>query len=153
MFATTDDRPQGLLSLPEITGPSVSVVPHPVDSRFKVLLVMGRDGVGVLRTAATSLGLAKPGLAGQTVTSIKLDDLKQRKPYDAPRWLPNNRPVKFGELASLQELNVKGLAPNLVRLNLTAPPDLFTWNTPGVPVHLKYRYTPSPQARQVQLEH
>jgi hypothetical protein len=144
MFATTDDRPQGLLSLPEITGPSVSVVPHPVDSRFKVLLVMGRDGVE-LRTAATSLGLAKPGLAGQTVTSIKLDDLKQRKPYDAPRWLPSNRPVKFGELASLQELNVKGLAPDLVRLNLTVPSDLFTWNTPGVPVHLKYRYTPRPK--------
>lgn len=141
MFATADDRPQGLLSLPEITGPSVSVVPHPGDSRFKILLVMGRDGAE-LRTAATSLGLAKPGLAGQTVSSIKLDDLKKRKPYDAPRWLPSNRPVKFGELASLQELNVKGLAPDLVRLNLTVPPDLFSWNTPGVPVHLKYRYTP-----------
>jgi hypothetical protein len=141
LFATSDDRPQGLLNLPAINGPSVSVVPHPSDSRFKILLVMGRDGAE-LRAAATSLGLAKPGLAGQTVSSIKLDGLKPRVPYDAPRWLPSDRPVKFGELATLQELNVRGLTPDLVRLNMTTPPDLFAWNSPGVPVNLRYRYTP-----------
>ena len=141
MFVTPEDRPQGILSLPNITGPSLAVVSHPGDSRFKIWLVMGRDG-SELRVAATSLGLARPGLAGQTVSGIKLDDLKARKPYDAPRWLPSDRPTKFGELTSLQELNVKGLAPGPVRLNLTVPSDLFTWNTPGVPVYLKYRYTP-----------
>lgn len=144
LFATSDDRPQGLLNLPAITGPSVSVVPHPADARFKILLVMGRDATE-LRSAATSLGLSKPGLAGQTVTSIKLDNLKPRLPYDAPRWLPSDRPVKFGELATLQELNVRGLTPDLVRLNMTTPPDLFAWNSPGVPVNLKYRYTPRPK--------
>ncbi len=144
VFATSDDRPQGLLNLPTINGPTVSVVPHPVDPRFKVLLVMGRDGTE-LRTAATSLGLGKPGLAGQTVSSVKLDNLKPRVPYDAPRWLPSDRAVKFGELATLQDLNVRGLTPDLVRLNMTTPPDLFAWNSPGVPVNLKYRYTPRPK--------
>ncbi|MFY7941300.1 MAG: cellulose biosynthesis cyclic di-GMP-binding regulatory protein BcsB [Burkholderiaceae bacterium] len=141
LFATSDDRPQGLVDLPAVNGPSLSVVAHPADSRFKILLVMGRDAAE-LRAAATALALAKPGLAGQAVSSIKLDNLKQRVPYDAPRWLPSDRPVKFGELATLQELNVRGLMPDMVRLNITAPPDLFGWNSPGVPVHLKYRYTP-----------
>ncbi|HRK37092.1 MAG TPA: cellulose biosynthesis cyclic di-GMP-binding regulatory protein BcsB [Burkholderiaceae bacterium] len=141
LFATSDDRPQGLVNLPAINGPSVSVVTHPADSRYKILLVMGRDATE-LRAAATSLALAKPGLAGQTVSSIKLENLKPRVPYDAPRWLPSDRPVKFGDLATLQDLNVRGLTPDLVRLNMTTPPDLFGWNSKGVPVDLKYRYTP-----------
>lgn len=144
VFATSDDRPQGLLNLPVINGPTVSVVPHPTDTRFKILLVMGRDGAE-LRTAATSLGLGKSSFAGQTVSSVNLDKLKPRAPYDAPRWLPSDRAVKFGELATMQELNVRGLTPDLVRLNMITPPDLFAWNSPGVPVNLKYRYTPRPK--------
>lgn len=144
VFATNDDKPQGLLNIPPINGPTISVVGHPADPRFKVLLVMGRDAAE-LRTAATSLGLGKSGLAGQTVSSAKLDGLKSRQPYDAPRWLPSDRPVKFGELATLSELNVRGLTPDLVRLNLMSPPDLFAWNSAGVPVDLKYRYTPRPK--------
>jgi len=144
VFATNDDRPQGLLNIPPINGPTISVVSHPIDPRFKVLLVMGRDSAE-LRTAAVSLGLGKPGLAGQTVSNAKLDGLKTRTPYDAPRWLPSDRPVKFGELATLQELNVRGLIPDLVRLNMMAPPDLFGWNSPGVPVDFRYRYTPRPK--------
>ena len=144
VFATNDDRPQGLLNIPPINGPTISVVTHPTDARYKVLLVMGRDGAE-LRTAAASLGLGKSGLAGQTVSNAKLDGLRTRVPYDAPRWLPSDRPVKFGELATLQELNVRGLAPDLVRLNLMAPPDLFGWNSPGAPVDFRYRYTPRPK--------
>jgi hypothetical protein len=144
VFATSDDRPQGLVDIPAINGPTVSVVPHPNDARFKVLLVMGRDGAE-LRTAATALGLGKLGLAGQTASNAKLDGLKPRQPYDAPRWLPSDRPVKFGELATQQELNVRGMTPDLVRLNLVTPPDLFAWNSPGVPIELKYRYTPRPR--------
>jgi hypothetical protein len=145
VFATNDDKPQGLLNIPPINGPTLSVVTHPADPRYKVLLVMGRDGAE-LRTAATSLGLGKAGLAGQTVSAAKLEGLKSRQPYDAPRWLPSDRVVKFGEVATLSELNVRGLTPDLVRLNLMSPPDLFAWNTTGVPVNLKYRYTPRPKS-------
>lgn len=145
LFATNDDRPQGLVNLPPINGPTLSVAPHPADARYKVLYVMGRDAAE-LRTAATTLGLGRPALAGQTVSDAKLDNIKKRVPYDAPRWLPSDRPVKFGELATLDDLNVRGLVPDLVRLNLTTPPDLFGWRSDGVPIDLKYRYTPRPRA-------
>lgn len=144
VFATSDDRPQGLVDIPPINGPTIAVTAHPADVRYKVLYVLGRDAAE-LRIAATSLGLGKPGLSGQTVSSAKLDGLKARVPYDAPRWLPSDRPVKFGEIATLDELNVRGLSPDLVRLNVTTPPDLFAWRSPGVPMELKYRYTPRPR--------
>lgn len=144
VFATPNDKPDGILTLPTISGPTLSVAPHPADERFKVLYVMGRDDAE-LRTAATALGLGRVGLAGQTVTNASIADLKKRQPYDAPRWLPSDRPVKFGELATLDDLNVRGLTPDLVRLNLTTPPDLFGWRTKGIPFDLKYRYTPRPR--------
>lgn len=143
VFATNDDRPQGI-NIPQINGPTIAVTAHPADSRFKVLFVLGRDAAE-LKTAATSLSLGKLALSGQTVSNAKLAEVKPRVPYDAPRWLPSDRPVKLGELATLEELNFKGSSPDLVRLNLTVPPDLFAWRTPGVPFDLKYRYTPRPR--------
>lgn len=144
VFATSDDRPQGLVDIPPINGPTISVAPHPADSRYKVLFVLGRDAAE-LRTAATTLGLGRSALAGSTVSSAKLDGPKVRVPYDAPRWLPSDRPVKFGELATTEDMNVRGLSPDLVRVNLTTPPDLFAWRSAGVPLDLKFRYTPRPR--------
>lgn len=144
VFATADDKPDGILTLPTINGPTIRVAPHPVDERYKILYVMGRDAAE-LRQAATALGLGRIALAGQTVSIDKLDDLKKRKPYDAPRWIPSDRPVKFGEIATIEELNVRGLSPDLVRLNLTTPPDLFAWRSAGAPFDLKFRYTPRPK--------
>jgi hypothetical protein len=144
VFATNEDRPQGLLNIPPINGPTVAVASHPADSRFKILYVLGRDAAE-LKTAAASLGLGKPAMSGVSVDNAQLSKLKPRVPYDAPRWLPSDRPVKFGEIATLDELNVRGLAPDLVRLNMIAPPDLFAWRSKGIPVDLKYRYTPRPR--------
>ena len=140
VFATSDDRPAGL-TIPPISGPTLSVAPHPADPRYKVLFVLGRDAKE-LRTAATALGLGRNTFSGQTVSVTGLEGLKVRQAYDAPNWVPSHRPVKLGELATLEELNVSGLRPDLVRLNLRPPPDLFGWRSNGVPIDLRYRYTP-----------
>lgn len=143
VFATAAELSDGL-GIPPINGPTLSVASHPADNRFKVLYVLGRDAAE-LKIAATALGLGRVALGGQTVNNATLNDVKARKPYDAPRWLPSDRPVKFGEIATVEELNVRGLAPEPMRLNLTVPPDLFGWKSSGVPVKLKYRYTPRPR--------
>jgi len=142
VFATNDDRPAGL-AIPAINGPTLSVAPHPADARYKVLYVLGRDAKE-LRTAATALGLGRNTFSGQTVAITGMENLKERKPYDAPNWVPSDRPVKLGELATVEELNVSGLRPDLVRVNLRTPPDLFGWKSKGVPIDLRYRYTPRP---------
>ena len=142
VLATNDDRPAGL-DIPPINGPTISVAPHPADARYKVLYVLGRDAKE-LRTAATALGLGRNTFSGQTVAITGMENLKVRQPYDAPNWIPSNRPVKLGELTTVEELDVEGMRPDLVRVNLRTPPDLFGWKSKGIPIDLKYRYTPRP---------
>lgn len=143
VFATNEERPAGV-TIPPISGPSLAIGAHPGDSRYKILYVMGRD-VKELRTAATALSLGRSTFSGPSATISKLDDLKVRAPYDAPNWIASNRPVKFGELASVEDLNVRGYSPDLVRVNLRLPPDLFGWKSDGIPLHLSYRYSPRPR--------
>jgi hypothetical protein len=133
------------LSLPEAKGPTVAVVPHPGDPHGKLLLVMGRDDAE-LATAARALAVGGTALSGPLATITEVTELKPRKPYDAPHWLSSERPVKFGELAEQRTLNVAGYSPDLIRINFVLPPDLFAWRDKGIPVDLRYRYTPRPTA-------
>ncbi|ARP79411.1 cellulose synthase regulator BcsB [Bordetella genomosp. 8] len=126
-----------------VNGPTISVVTNPNDPNGKLLVIQGRDSAD-LKTAANALALGSQTMSGATATITKLQPLEPRKPYDAPNWLPSDRAVKFGELAEGRALNVAGYRPDLIRVNLRLPPDLFAWRDKRVPVDLKYRYTPRP---------
>jgi len=144
VFATNDDRPVGLTIAP-IQGPTIILAPQPNDPRAKLLLVLGRDA-NELKTAASALALGQITLSGTSQVVSSLKDIAPRQPDDAPNWVPSNRPVQFGELNTVSGLAVSGYNPDLIRVNLRLPPDLFTWRTDGVPLHLIYRYTPRPTA-------
>jgi hypothetical protein len=133
------------LTLPQAQGPTLAVVAHPGDPHGKLLLVMGRDDAE-LATAARALAVGATALSGPLATITEITELKARKPYDAPHWLSSERPVKFGELAEQRTLNVAGYSPDLIRINFVLPPDLFAWRDKGIPVDLRYRYTPRPTA-------
>jgi hypothetical protein len=126
-----------------VNAPTISIVDNPNDPNGKLLVIQGRNSAD-LKTAAYALALGGQTLSGQTATITKLQPLAPRQPYDAPNWLPSDRPVKFGELANGRSLNVAGYRPDLIRLNMRVPPDLFAWHQKGAPVDLKYRYTPRP---------
>ncbi len=142
MVAGKSQAPAGV-ALPEIQGPTVAVVNHPSDRNGKLLLVMGRDDAE-LAVAAKAVVVGSSTLSGSLARITEVTELKPRKPYDAPNWLASDRPVKFGELAEAQALNVAGYSPDLIRVNFFLPPDLFGWRTKGIPVDLRYRYTPRP---------
>ncbi|KRD22099.1 cellulose synthase BcsB subunit [Acidovorax sp. Root267] len=144
MIAGKAQAPAGL-TLPDIQGPTVAVVSHPADRNGKLLLVMGRDEAE-LGVAAKALAIGSSALSGPLARITEVTELKPRKPYDAPNWLANDRPVKFGELVEAEALNVSGYSPDLIRLNFFLPPDLFAWRQKGIPVDLRYRYTPRPNA-------
>lgn len=142
VFVTEDQRPSFLRNYPKITGPALEMMTNPVDRRSKLLLILGRNSED-LKTAAQALVLGNAGLSGShaDIRDFKLEQL--RHAYDAPRWVSMERPMKFGELVnSAQDLQVAGYAPRAIRLPLRIPPDLFTWRSRGVPIDLKYRYTP-----------
>lgn len=126
-----------------LSGPTIAVAPNPQDPASKFLLIMGRDSTE-MKQAALALASGSQALSGQSARVTQFADIKPRLPYDAPKWLRTDRPVAFGELINKQQLNVSGYSPDLIRLNLRVPPDLFGWREDKVPIHLKYRYTPQP---------
>ncbi len=124
---------------------SISMVSNPNDSKGKLLVVAGNNAEQ-LRMAAQSLVLGGSVLAGAQADIYQAPQIDPRQPYDAPRWLSVERPVKFGELMTPQRFTVSGYDAPIIRLGLRLPPDLFTWRASPVDVDLKYRYTVQPGA-------
>ncbi|MFV3383263.1 cellulose biosynthesis cyclic di-GMP-binding regulatory protein BcsB [Pseudomonas sp. NY15354] len=129
------------LDLPAVQGPTLSLVGNPNDPHGKLLIVAGRDGAE-LKRAATALVIGNRSFAGSSVQIDKLDVLAPRKPYDAPNWLPSDRPVRIGELIEGRQLNVAGYNSGMITVPVRLPPDLFNWREHGARLNLKYRYTP-----------
>ena len=126
---------------PEPDGPALAVVAHPGDKKGKLLLVMGRDDAE-LKQAAMALALSADALSGPTAPVGRMDAPAPRRPYDAPRWLRTDGPVRFGELIAEGKLSVKGHTGGPVTIPLRVPPDLFGWGAKPVPMDLRYWYTP-----------
>ncbi|SAK53934.1 cellulose synthase regulator protein [Caballeronia pedi] len=142
VFAVGDAKIAGV-DIPPVSGPTIALVERDASARGRLLLVLGRDDAE-LKTAAKALGVGQNTLSGTSATITQFTDLQPRRPYDAPNWLPTDRPVRFGELAEARDLTAHGYDADAVRVNLRVPPDLFMWQTKGVPVDLGYRYTVRP---------
>jgi len=141
VFATNTAMPVGL-DLAPVQAPTVSVMAKPGDPYTLLLVLQGKDAAQLLQ-AAQALALGQVVLTGSHATITALHLGKPRAAYDAPNWVPSDRPVKFGELVdNPQRLEVFGHEPDPITVNLRLPPDLLTWNRAGVPVSLNYRYTP-----------
>ncbi|MCD4866004.1 cellulose biosynthesis cyclic di-GMP-binding regulatory protein BcsB [Pseudomonas sp. PLB05] len=146
VLVTSEERAKTLgLSLPAPAAARVDILVNPFDPQGQLLVISGRDA-NELKRAASAVALGHQTLSGQGMTIETLQALQPRKPYDAPNWLPSDRPVRLGELATPKELAVSGYAPGTVTVPLRLPPDLFLWRNQGLPLHLRYRYTPQPVA-------
>jgi cellulose synthase operon protein B len=140
VLATNAMTPDGL-SLPQVKVPTLSILDSPADPRAKMLVFQGKD-TAQLRQAVEGLILGNPILSGSAAT-ISAIHYERRAAYDAPRWLPSDRAVEFGELVeNSRELQASGFSPQPIRVNMRLAPDLFTWNFAGVPIDLRYRFTP-----------
>ncbi len=144
LFATAATLPAELAAtqagLTEIAGPTLAMITNPRDATGKLLLVLGRND-NDLQQAATALSLGTP-FNGPVARIGELKPAQPRKPYDAPNWISGDKPVRFGDLvAQTSQLNVSGYHPDLIRVGLQLPPDLFVWQRDGIPVNLRYRYT------------
>ena len=141
VVVTGSDRP-GNIALPPLNGPTLAVVPNPNDPDSSLLVVAGRTGAEAV-TAAASLTLGSRTLSGDASTVV-VPDATPRVPYDAPAWLPSNRPVKFGELVDASELQGTGFVPGTMRVPFRTAPDLYTWRDRAFPMQIRYRAPPGP---------
>lgn len=141
VFVTNQERLESL-DLPTIDGPSIKLIDHPRQPGAKLLVILGRNGQE-LQKAASALVLGQAVLSGQTARIETVEYPPRRAAYDAPNWLPVDRPVKLGELVeNPEQLEVRGRLPRPLRVNVRVPADLMLWQNKGVPIDLKYRYTP-----------
>ena len=126
-----------------VNGPGLAVITNPNDPYGKVLLVFGVD-VAQVRIAASAIALHAP-LSGSVAVVNDFKEGEPRQPYDAPKWVSSSHPVHFGDVVDQSgqsgKLSVTGYQPEVIRVGLQIPPDLFAWGHEGVPMTLKYRYT------------
>lgn len=142
VLATTQDRPTGV-ELPPIAGPTVTLLSHPDSPERKVLYLLGRNAEE-LRLAVDALVLGQlPGHGSSTLID-RPAPVSPRRLYDAPRWVPTDRPVRFDELASTPSLTATGVRPDPVELGMRLPPDLFPWRQRQIPIDLRLSHTARP---------
>ena len=122
------------------TGPTIAIVKNPNDNLGKLLIVMGKDS-SELKIAVSALVLQSQKLSGETSAITRFAKINQRKPYDAPKWMASDKPVKFGSMVNSDNLSVKGSGTQLIQMELPVPPSLYSFNKSGLPIHLKYSYT------------
>lgn len=139
VFSKGDVLPTGL-SRDKITGPMLYVSSLPEKPWIKQLYILGKTDEDLL-TAAYGLVLENQVLSGRMATVLKVDLGAPRKPYDAPRYTPINRPVRFSELMDYPTQLEANTGRNSVALNLRLPPDLFSWAGKNIDLALKYQYT------------
>ena len=132
---TGSDRPAGIV-LPPLNGPTLAVVPNPSDPQSSLLVIAGRTGQEAV-AAASTLALGGRTLSGDAAT-VAAVNIPARAAYDAPAWIPSDRPVKFGELVDPSDLQVEGWAPGTMRVPFRTAPDLYTWGNRGFPMDLLY---------------
>lgn len=141
VFATNDDRPAGI-KLPMVDTPTIAMMSHPDDPAIKLLVLMGRDAAQ-LQTAADALVLGQAMLTGERVQVQTVKYPERRPAYDAPTMAKTGSVVKIGELAAApDDLQTRGVQLQPVTVNLRLPADIFTWESKGMPIDLRYRYTP-----------
>ncbi len=136
----TDSIP-GLV-LPRFEGPTLALVPNPTDPLGLILVVGGRTATEAAQAAAVLAG-SKEALAGE-IAVVQAQTLPARQPYDAPRWVRSDRPVRFGELVDPAELQAFGYAPGPIAVPFRTAPDLYTWRGRPLPVEMHYRAPPGP---------
>ena len=142
VFVSGNKLPEGLSLPADSANAKIQLVQNPRAPETLLLVVRGASGEG-LKTAARSLALGTQALSGQETSIKEFAEPAVRKAYDAPRWVPTDRPVQFGELSRSWQLESSGLYPDMIRVPFHAPPDLFTWRGRGMKLDLKYRYTPT----------
>ena len=150
VLATNDERPAllGGVQLPRVEVPTLMVTSLPDDPATKLLLVLGRDAAQ-LEQAAQALVLGQAALSGERagVRSVQLPP--PRAAYDAPNFVKTGGKVRLGDLvADPSALQVRGQQLQPIRINLRLPADIFTWEAPGMPIDLRFRYTPPREAGQ-----
>jgi cellulose synthase (UDP-forming) len=134
LVATAGDLPPSL-DLARVQKPTIAIRANPSDPYSKVLVVTGANDVQLLEAArALALGPVLP--TGDAIEPAP-PNLAPRKANDAPRWLPSERIVSFGDSFTPDQLRISGFGS--VNLPFRLAPDLYFGDRGSIPARLSLR--------------
>lgn len=134
-------------------GASLSLKQNPSDATGSALIVSGDDAAQLL-AAARSLSLLKgsartamgegSALQGDTLQVKDFSLPAERKPDDAPRWMPTDRLVSLANYGAQAGMQSDGTNP--VPVYFRVAPDLYYGENQNLQLHLNSRYNAAPLA-------
>lgn len=133
VMALAGERIEGV-ELPTVTKrrSSISMIANPRNSDARLLLVVGQDEAGLV-AAAQALTLGKVPLEGDAQSVPAAVNLPQRRPFDAPKWLPTDRKIRIGEIVPPEQLAANGLFVTPFSMVLRLPPNLYRSENTTIP--------------------
>ncbi|MDD2721891.1 MAG: cellulose biosynthesis cyclic di-GMP-binding regulatory protein BcsB [Gallionella sp.] len=137
VLATTSDVIDGV-TLPPVTGKqaTITIVKHPTNPLAYLLLVVGRDEQSLL--AATRTMVTTRNRPDAAKWDIQADKLAERKPFDAPGWLTENKVIRLDEVLPKEGLHFNSLMAGPLEMVLHLPPDLYRSPATTVPINLAF---------------
>ncbi len=124
------------------TEPSLAMYEHPRQPGQRLLLLHGGTN-NDLSQAVYGLVYGRQLLSGQVSRIMQPIQAIPRRPYDAPAWMPTDKPVRFARLIDdPADLEARGNSPAPIELDLRLPPDLFPGFGNSALIKMNYRYTP-----------
>ena len=138
LFGHPGDR-FGSFALPNAAGPWLQLIDNPANPVNKLLLVVGNNETE-LQQAVWRL-ISQPFTTDATTLAPAPQKIPLRQPYDAPRWINTQRPVRLQTLLGPnQTLDSRGISHDAIRINFRAAPDLFLWDGDTLPLEISYRF-------------
>lgn len=122
-------------NLSEVQKPTVAIRANPSDPYNKVLVVTGANEEQMLE-AADALALDQVRSSGDTTEPI-IPVPSTHEANDAPRWLPSQASVTFGDSFSADQLRISGFRS--INLPFRLAPDLYFGDRGSIPLRLNLR--------------
>ncbi len=135
VFVVGNDYPQGVAPVSG-SGPRVALTTNPARLETKLLIIVG-DDTAQLQTAAATLALDPSRFSGGTAEAQDILP-PARQPYDAPRWLATDKPVRLGDLVAAKALSGRSVEDG-VTIPFRTAPDLYFGSRVGGMLNLRLR--------------
>lgn len=151
VFATNENRPDFLKSLPSFEGPQLVMTDAPQSMFQKMLVIGGKTDEDIL-TAARALTVKGQIFLGpkHDIKDFKLADVQPA--YSAPNWVNIDEAIPLGSLMQYPEqLTARGKTVSPVHVTLRLAPDLFATSGSQASVDLLYRYSKPEAGQSAQL--
>lgn len=129
----------GTLLMPDVEGPTLKLINNPLNPSRQLLLVLGRNQSELRQAAYRLVSQSFPEKTPEL--AVQPTEIPLSQPYDAPRWIPTDKPVYLSKLVVNNDmLSTNGFYHDALHINFRAAPDLFMWESNHIPLQVNYHF-------------